>query len=106
MDKTETGSISSEDLAAALEAGKPLVIVDVRQPEQYQAGHLPGAVNIPLVDLWDRRMELDPTKDIITYCNSGNSGGTAKNVLLSLGFRSVCNLEGGYNGWKALKGLG
>lgn len=96
----ETKEISSKELSAALEAGKPFFIIDVRQPEQYLAGHLPGAVNIPLVDLWDRQSEIDPAADIVTYCNSGNSGDTARKFLLSQGFRSVRGLTGGYNGWK------
>ncbi|NPV89495.1 MAG: rhodanese-like domain-containing protein [Firmicutes bacterium] len=95
-----TEVITPEELKEAIKEGESLVIIDVRQPEQYQVGHLPGAVNIPLINLVDRLSEFDPEKDfIITYCNGGNSGDLARKFLLSEGFNSVRNLSGGYKNW-------
>jgi hydroxyacylglutathione hydrolase len=74
------------------------VILDVRNPIEYEAGHLPGAVNIPLGRLPDRIGELDPNRRTLVYCQSGGRSAIAASVLLQHGFRSVVNLDGGYGG--------
>ena len=60
--------ISADELRARLEAGEPLVIVDVRPTEEYQAAHLPGAVSIPLDELEQRLRELPRDREIVAYC--------------------------------------
>lgn len=61
-------SISADELLARLKAGEPLVIVDVRATEEYQAAHLPGAVSIPLEELEQRLRELPHDREIVAYC--------------------------------------
>jgi rhodanese-related sulfurtransferase/DNA-binding HxlR family transcriptional regulator len=61
-------SISAEELLARLKSGEPVVIVDVRPTEEYQAGHLAGAVSIPLQELEHRLRELPRDRDIVAYC--------------------------------------
>ena len=82
-------------------AGKPLQIVDVRSTKDYDKGHLPGALHIPLKDLRARIDELDPAVPTLTYCNSGVSGNAAQNVLLARGFATVSNLSGGNNNYQS-----
>jgi rhodanese-related sulfurtransferase/biotin operon repressor len=60
--------ISREELRARLEAGEPLVVVDVRPVEEYRAAHLPGAVSIPLDELEQRLRELPRDRQIVAYC--------------------------------------
>lgn len=60
--------ISREELLARLEAGEPLVVVDVRPVEEYRAAHLPRAVSIPLHELEQRLRELPPERQIVAYC--------------------------------------
>src|SRR2546425_10279320 len=60
--------MSGEELLARLKAGEPLVIVDVRPIEEYRAGHLPGAVSIPLEELEQRLRELPRDRQIVAYC--------------------------------------
>jgi phage shock protein E len=55
------------ELAAEMAAGAAPVIVDVRGPEEFRAGHLPGAVNIPLAELERRKNELDPAEPTVFY---------------------------------------
>ena len=57
-----------EELLARLKAGEPLVIVDVRPAEEYRAGHIPGAVSIPLDELEQRLHELPRDGQIVAYC--------------------------------------
>ncbi|NPV92320.1 MAG: FAD-dependent oxidoreductase [Firmicutes bacterium] len=95
--------ITPDEVEQEIEQGRPLTLVDVREPDQYAAGHLPGSLNIPLAVLRQRLGELNPDIEMVTYCNSGTSGNAAQNILLNHGFKSVRNLSGGYKNWKTLK---
>ena len=75
------------------------VLLDVRQPEEYRTGHLPGAVFIPLPDLIDKVGELDPAKAVLAYCRSGNRSRAAAAFLLSEGFSKVYSMDGGITAW-------
>ena len=66
--------------------GSEFIILDVRQPEEYKSGHLPGAVFIPLPDLINKVGELDRTRPILAYCRSGNRSRAAAAFLLAQGF--------------------
>lgn len=71
------------------------VILDVRDPAEFQTGHLPGAVNIPLNDLRSRLGELPKDKEIWVNCRVGQRSYYATRVLLQNGFKAL-NLPGGY----------
>ncbi len=86
--------IGAADLMAIPAAERPLVL-DVRTAEEYAAGHLPGAVNIPVDELRSRLGELPADRRIVTYCQLGQRGYLATRILLQAG-RSVRNLSGGY----------
>jgi len=75
------------------------LLVDVRQPEEYKAGHIPGATLIPLGELETRQGELDRSKKIITYCRSGHRSMAAAIALCGLGFEGVQHLDGGILNW-------
>ncbi len=75
------------------------LLVDVRQPEEYESGHIPGAIHIPLGELEARQAELDRNKKIITYCRSGHRSMAAAIMLCGLGFEGVHHLEGGILAW-------
>ena len=81
-------------------------LLDVRQPGEYEAEHIPGARLIPLPDLKDGRSELDSQKPIVVYCASGGRSLAAAQLLSGLGFNEVYNLKGGIKGWQGLKALG
>src|SRR6478609_7940734 len=75
------------------------VLVDVREPAEWRAGHAPKARHIPLSDLDRRRKEL-AGREIITVCRSGNRSARAAGILAADG-HSVCNLSGGMRAWSA-----
>lgn len=85
--------------AANHAAGDADQIVDVREPNEWASGHLPGATLIPLGVLASRARELDRTRPIVVVCRSGNRSKTATSYLLENGFRDVTNLSGGVNAW-------
>ncbi|MBE0596126.1 MAG: hypothetical protein IH614_02510 [Desulfuromonadales bacterium] len=82
-------------------------LVDVSQPQEYAAGHLPGALLLPLDSLEERLHELDPEKPTIVYGGSGLPGRAAANLLVNAGFQQVHCMEGGVAAWqgKAAYGL-
>ena len=75
------------------------VIVDVRTPAEFQAGHVPGATNLPLDELRERLDELPTDRKLVVYCQVGMRGYLATRILLQHGF-AVANLSGGYTTWK------
>jgi rhodanese-related sulfurtransferase/rubrerythrin len=81
-------------------------ILDVRQPGEYEAEHLPGAELIPLPQLADDYRLLDPEKPTIVHCASGNRSRVAAQLLSGLGFKEVYNLAGGIKAFQGQKVAG
>jgi len=82
-----------------------LVILDVRTPEEFAAGHIPGALNISHEQLPNRIAELADAKnkDVVVYCRSGRRSAIAQQTLESQGFKRVRHLEGDMLKWEADK---
>lgn len=83
-------------------AGAP-VLLDVRTPEEFAAGHLPGAKNTPYDQIPSRIRELKSVQDseIVVYCRTGRRAGIAIDILSGAGFRKLGHLEGDYEAWSA-----
>ncbi|WP_305041155.1 rhodanese-like domain-containing protein [Geoalkalibacter sp.] len=75
-------------------------LLDVRQPKEYQQGHLPGALLMPVDQLRERLDELDPERTTITYCAAGPRSRAAVGILNNAGFRKVYNMAGGIRAWE------
>lgn len=78
------------------------IIVDVREPHEYAAGHVPNARHIPMGQVDKRLGELDKFKDkpVIVVCQSGNRSSSTCNALTKRGFEKVYNLSGGISAWE------
>lgn len=87
--------VTADVFTAAL--SDDVTIVDVRTPEEYAAGHLPGAVNLNVgdPDFAAQVAELDPEGTYAVYCRSGNRSRTAMAVMQDAGIADVFGLEGG-----------
>ncbi|ABA89513.1 rhodanese homology domain and ferritin-like domain protein [Syntrophotalea carbinolica DSM 2380] len=83
-------------------SAKDYNLVDVRQPGEYEAGHLPGAILIPVRQIEERFKELDPEKPTITYCAAGVRSRAAAAALKNVGFKEVYSMSGGINAWEGL----
>jgi rhodanese-related sulfurtransferase len=85
------GDVTSTEARQLVQAGARLV--DVRTPGEFAAGHIPGAINIPVQQLDARMSELQP-KDagVVVYCRSGHRSGNAARMLKSAGFADVHDL--------------
>lgn len=89
--------ISPAEAHARQQAGA--LILDVREPHEWRGGHIPGAHLIPLDDLPQRVNELDPNRELIVVCRSGNRSAYATLLLQQAGFTRVANLTGGMIAW-------
>jgi rhodanese-related sulfurtransferase len=78
------------------------VLLDVREPGEYAAGHIIGARNVPLAKLEEGAAELKKlkSKPVIAYCGDGNRASKALGALRRQGFENVANLTGGYAAWQ------
>ncbi len=83
-----------------------LTILDVRQPNEYESGHISGAKLIPLPDLTERLHEIDPNKPTVVYCAIGGRSRIAAQMLAGNGFEDVYNLSGGFKTWKGEAAVG
>lgn len=88
------------DKVKGLVNNKHVQIVDVREINEYVLGHIPGSTNIPLSQLVTQIDEIDPEKETIFVCRSGNRSGKVCEYLSSLGYKKLKNMVGGMNQWK------
>jgi len=74
-------------------------VLDVREPDEWAAGHIPGATLIPLGQLASRLAEVPQDQQIVVVCRSGNRSATGRDILLDAGFAEVTSMGGGMNAW-------
>jgi rhodanese-related sulfurtransferase len=75
------------------------LLIDVRQPDEWNAGHAPNARLIPLGSLASRLAEVPRDREVVLICRSGNRSGLAQRQLLQLGYEQVFNVSGGMHAW-------
>ncbi len=95
----ELAEVEPRALKAELDQGRRVLLLDVREPAEYQICRISGAKLIPLGTLPDHLKELDSAEDIVVYCHSGVRSGNATQFLRSAGFKRVRNLKGGIRAW-------
>ncbi len=96
---SSASSVDATEAKALINSAKPPFILDVRQPDEYRAGHIAGAKLIPLNELRGRMDELPKDTEILCVCASGSRSGVATSQLSSAGFNPI-NLRGGMSGWQ------
>ncbi|MEK5381335.1 rhodanese-like domain-containing protein [Niallia sp. FSL W8-0635] len=74
-------------------------LIDVREPNEYEAGHVLGARNIPLSQLKMRKSEIRSDKPVYLYCQNGMRSGRAAQFLHRKGYKDLTQLEGGFKKW-------
>lgn len=92
-----TPSIKPPEAAGLLERGEA-VALDVRNPGEWQAGRIPGALHVPLGELQRRAGEIPADRRMIAVCRSGSRSGAAASALSKAGYQAE-NLSGGMKAW-------
>jgi rhodanese-related sulfurtransferase/rubrerythrin len=98
---TKVKVITADDTKELI-SNKPqneLEIIDVRQPAEYERGHITGAKLIPLSTLADNIEKLDVSKTIVTYCQRGVRSSSAAALLKRMGFEDIFSMKGGIEAW-------
>jgi len=90
---------SAQEVQSQLEQGQSLSLVDVRTPDEFARGRIPGATHIPLIDILEGRYTLDEDEHHIIYCASGYRSNIAASYLQRHGFWDVRALAGGFIAW-------
>ena len=95
----QEAEISAQELAASLGGSAPPLVLDVREPHEWEIVALEGATLIPLGNLPGRLGELDPARPIVTVCHRGSRSMRALELLRAAGFADVRSLKGGVDAW-------
>jgi rhodanese-related sulfurtransferase len=95
----EPEEVTPSELAALLESGEPLQLVDVRETWEVELAAIPGAMVLPLGRLPELVVALDPEVPIVAYCHHGIRSAQAASYLMARGFDEVRHLAGGIDAW-------
>jgi len=92
----EYHKLTAEEAKARMDSGDPVLIVDVRTPEEFLSGHIPGAINVPNEGILDEMPEELPDKnaEILLYCRSGRRSKEAAHKLAAMGYTAVYDFGG------------
>jgi rhodanese-related sulfurtransferase len=95
-------NITAEELQKRLQAGEKPLIIDVREPDEFAAGHIQGARLAPLGRVEKEIADVPTSQEIILVCHSGNRSAQAYQVLAGVGYKHLKNMEGGMTAWEKL----
>ena len=98
-----TPSVAPDEILALRGQTTAPLLLDVRTPQEFQGGHVPGAINIPHTELTARLGDIEAAREsgVVVYCESGRRAAAAADVLRDAGFEDVRHLEGDMSGWRA-----
>ncbi len=92
-------NVEAPDLARRLAAERDLVVLDVREPVEWEEGHVPGALHIPMLQVAGRLAEVPRDRPLALMCRGGARSSLVGSLLLSRGFTNLLNTWGGMAGW-------
>ncbi|MEE9440022.1 MAG: rhodanese-like domain-containing protein [Saprospiraceae bacterium] len=102
--KDKCSQISTDEYKAFVKsADENYILLDVRNNSEFEEGHIPGAINIPLHQLRNSIGQLDCQKKIIIYCQKGLRGYVGRLILKNNNYKNVVSISGGYKIWKMKK---
>jgi len=92
--------ITPRELATRLASDDPPLVVDVRRDDEWQAGHIPGAIHIPFAQFPQRRAEVPIDRDVVVHCAIAPRARQSEKMLIAIGHPRVFHLTGGFEAWK------
>lgn len=95
--------VTGQDLVQRQAAGEKVLVIDVRSPDEFAAGHVPGAINVPVDTITGNEPALKDWKQkpVVLYCKSGRRAAMAASTLEKQGFVRLEHLTGDIGGWQA-----
>ncbi|CAN5873087.1 rhodanese-like domain-containing protein [soil metagenome] len=99
MQNSDYENITPSGLKRRLEAGDRPVLLDVREPWEYELARIEGSKLVPMSQLEERFTELDPDAETVVICHHGNRSSYVTQALKRAGFEKVLNLEGGLDAY-------
>jgi len=99
MERSGYENITAGRLKSRLDAGEPPMLLDVREPWEFELARIEGSKLIPMSRLEERFTELDPDSETVVICHHGNRSAYVAQALHQVGFRNVLNLEGGLDAY-------
>ena len=99
VEDTKVPEITPVELKQMMDDKKPFVLIDVREPHEYDICCIPGSRLIPLGEVPRRMHELNSADELVVHCRSGARSAKAVDFLMKSGFRKIHNLKGGILGW-------
>lgn len=102
QNKTEVNSVKANEL---IQKNKKIVVLDVRTPDEFELGHVKGALNINMLqaDAISKLSKLDKSKTYLVYCRTHHRSDNAVNYMMQNGFKNIYQMVDGFNGWMANK---
>jgi adenylyltransferase/sulfurtransferase len=91
--------ITAQEVKKMMDEKKPFVLIDVREPHEFQICRIPGSTLVPLRELPKRMNELNSAHEIVVHCRSGQRSARAVELLMKAGFHKIHNLKGGILAW-------
>lgn len=86
----------------AAEVSPDAYLLDVREPDEWSAGHAPGAHHLPMMEIPARMAEVPTDVEVVVVCRSGGRSGQVVSYLMGNGWDNVRNLDGGMQSWAAV----
>ncbi len=99
VEPTKVPEITAVEVKKMMDERKPFVLIDVREPHEFQICRIPGSTLIPLGEVPRRMHELNSADEIVVHCRSGQRSAKAVEFLMKAGFRKIHNLKGGVLAW-------
>jgi len=99
MERSDYEDMTVRELKSRLEAGDRPVLLDVREPWEFELARIEGSKLIPMSRLQERFTELDPASETVVICHHGNRSSYVTRALQRAGFEKVLNLEGGLDAY-------
>jgi rhodanese-related sulfurtransferase len=100
-DSTQWGEEVSVNTVAAMKGKEGIVVLDVREDDEYADAHIPGVVHIPMGQVMEKKDEFINAKAVFVTCRSGNRSGRVVDALRARGHTHVHNMAGGIRAWKS-----
>ena len=101
MTSSGVATVTVNELRQMLSRANPPLLLDVREPDEWQFCRIEGAQHLPMSQIEQRVAELDPTRDTVVYCHLGVRSQMVAEFLITKGFSRVASLAGGIDAWSA-----